>query len=413
MTDISSTRKLMEQLVRDYQRIVQKALASERRKLEKYRARMANLVERYPEAKPAPPKPLTIPTIFGPKDDENLVTRYLAYALDPAKNGIGEAPLAQLLRLCEVDAADLPLAEVTVYREYWLETGRIDLLLEWEDALVLGIENKIRSGEGPEQTVRYARAFRRQFKDIPYHLIYLTRGGKKPDSRAFQPVSYAQLVGALREVHVGDDVSARRRVLWEDLLEHLEVYIIMSDPEHFEFSDKAQLYLDHLDMIVDLASALSAEWYDAMSYIGSQVSAHLGDSSWNADFTTKQRPPQVYKSSWQSSEVWVHYEYYFSIEELRQGEFPLMVDVEGEQRERLLSLFDQRHPALEATYRERGIDYRPRSRKHAIAWKRYPVSGGIDQMVRALLDALDEFRFLEREIDDVLAEWQQQSEAVV
>jgi hypothetical protein len=89
-----------------------------------------------------------------------------------------------------------------------------------------------------------------------------------------------------------------------------------------------------------------------------------------------------------------------------------MIDVEGKKRDRILSLFDQRHSNLEAKYRERGISYRPQTRRHAIAWKTYPISRDIELIAQAYIDALDEFRFLEREIDEVLAEWQRQNEAV-
>jgi len=393
--DISSTRVRIEQLARNYQRVV-----------------LAILAERYAQAKPAPPKPLTIPKIFGPEHGENFISDYLAYVLDPGKNGIGEAPLAQLLSLCGVDPADLPLAEVTIHREYSLENGRIDLLLEWEDLLVLGIENKILSAEGEEQTKRYADAFCGEFTETPYHLVYLTREGQKPGSKAFQPVSYLQLLKAFREVQVADEISARRRVLWEDFLEHLEVYIIMSDPEHFEFSDKAQLCLEHLDMILDLEDALKRDWNDALSYIRGQISAHLEDGDWKTSFDEKGQALQVYKSTWGLSTVVVRYEYRLSIEDLRSQKVLFMVNVQGGQKDELLSLFDQRHPGLQTTYLGQGIDYRPRDRRNAIAWKTYPISRDVDQIARAFIDAFNEFQFLEKEIDDVLAEWKQQNEAV-
>jgi hypothetical protein len=383
---------------------------AEQQQLEDYRATLATLVKQYARARPAPPKPLTIPTIFGRKYSEDFISDYLAYALDPSQNGIGEAPLAQLLRLCGVDLLDVPLAKVTVHREYSLETGRIDLVLEWQDTLVMGIENKILSAEGKEQTVRYARAFRKQFKDTPYHLVYLTPGGKRAGSRAFQSVSYAQLLEALRGVRLSPDFSARRRILWEDFLEHLEVYIVMSDPEHFEFSEKAQLYLEHLEMILDLQEALQRDWDDAISYIGGQVSAHLEGGLWTINFGGKSRHQQIYKPSWKLPEVWVHFEYYFSVDDLRQKRFSLMVDVEGKEGDGIRSLFDQRYATLEAQYQNSGIEHHP-SRRVSIAWKEYTIARDVDQIAQAFIDALDEFRFLEPEIDEVLAEWSQSREA--
>lgn len=70
-------------------------------------------------------------------------------------------------------------------------------------------------------------------------------------------------------------MPARRRVLWEDLLEHLEVYIVMSDPTHFEFSEKAGLYLTHQNMIDDLVSTFNREWGEAVAFIEQQLRANL------------------------------------------------------------------------------------------------------------------------------------------
>lgn len=63
--DVASVGKRMEQLVREYQRIEQRARAAEQRQVEEYRTRLAILAERYAQAKPAPPKPLTIAHLPG------------------------------------------------------------------------------------------------------------------------------------------------------------------------------------------------------------------------------------------------------------------------------------------------------------------------------------------------------------
>ncbi len=49
------------------------------------------------------PKRITIPEIFGRSDDENFISDYVAYILDPYRNGIGIEPLQALLSLCGKD----------------------------------------------------------------------------------------------------------------------------------------------------------------------------------------------------------------------------------------------------------------------------------------------------------------------
>ena len=406
MTDDTSLAPIhIGQLATEYQRVVQKARAAERQQLEGYGAKLAVLVEQYDQVKPAPPKPLTIPAIFGRQHDENFISDYLAYALDPGRNGIGEAPLAQLLNLCDIDAADLPLEDVTIHREYQLENGRIDLLLEWEDMLVLGIENKILSTEGTGQTRYYAKVVPRLFEGTSYHLVYLTRDGHKAGSSKFQSISYVQLLVALRNVAATSATTLRQRVVWDDFLEHLEVYIIMSDPDHFEFSEKAKLYIEHQTMLHDLENTFKKEWNEALAYLEEQLHTHLEGGPWITRFHgTRYNFHQVLKPSWHSAGLSIHYEYWFTVARLNRRELTFMVDVESKRADEFLARFDARYPSLETDYRERGIRYRPPNRKNAIAWKAYPITQDIDQVARTFIDAFTEFRFLEKEIDTVLAE---------
>jgi hypothetical protein len=406
MTDDTSLARIrIGQLASEYQRVVQKARTAERQRLEGFRAKLSALEQQYDQVKPASPKPITIPAIFGRQHDENFISDYLAYVLDPAENGIGEAPLAQLLHLCGIEAGDLPLEEVMIHREYQLENGRIDLLLEWEDMLVLGIENKILSAEGTGQTRYYAKVVPRLFEGTPYHLVYLTRDGHKAGSSKFQSISYAQLLAALRNVAVTSATSSRQRFLWDDFLEHLEVYIIMSDPDHFEFSEKSKLYIEHQTMLHDLENTFKKEWNEALAYIEQQLYTHLKGGPWITRFYgTKYNFHQVLKPSWDLAGLSIHYEYWFTVARLNRRELTFMVDVESKRADEFLARFDSHYPSIETKYRERGIRYRPRNRKFAIAWKAYPITQDIDQVARTFIDAFTEFRFLEKEIDAILAE---------
>lgn len=398
----------IQRLAAEYQSLLQKERDAERERLGDYETRLDDLEDRFAHAKGPPSKPLTIPAVFGRSYDENFISDYLAYAIDPSRNGIGEAPLERFLSLCGIDPVERPLADVVVHREYYLEGGRIDLLLEWEDTMVLGIENKILSAEGLDQTRYYAQVMARKFAVVPYHLIYLTRTGDRASSDEFQPVSYKQVGEALRQVQISPDTTARHRVLWEDFLEHLEEYIIMSDPSHFEFSEKAELYLEHRTMIEDLVSAFGREWGEAVSFIEQQLKVQLDGGPWTIDWSkgvsTYWKP--IFKPAWKSQTLFAHYEFWFNLDTFCRGDFWLMAEVEGQEADHFLALFDQRYPSLKVHYDGKGIKHHPKERKQAIAWKKYATSQNIEEVVRAFIDAFDEFRFLESEIDQVLVELQ-------
>jgi hypothetical protein len=402
------TAATLQTLAHEYQTILQVEQITKQSQLDSYRNALTELSRQYAQAQSIPPKPLTIPAIFGRSHHENFISDYLAFILDPTKNGIGTAPLAQFLELCGLDPDVVSLNEVTIHREYIVGSGRIDLLLEWEETQVVGIENKIYAVEGEGQTKYYACEIPRLFEDTPCHFVYLTRDGHKADSRKFRPISYADLLSALRQVVVAPNTGARQLVLWYDFLEHLEVYIIMSDPDHFEFSDKAKLYLKHLDMLRDLRTTFKNEWSMVIDYLEKQVYVHLDGGPWQTNFNRTREWHQVTKPTWIASQLLVSYYYYFSAAYFNRQEVCFVLDVERNRVKHFLDQFDQRYPALEAEYQQREMLYRPPSQRHVIAWKTYPISQDINQIAQTFVEAFDEFRFLEKEIDYVLAEWGQQ-----
>lgn len=399
----------MEQLVTSCHSLLQKERDAEQEKLAIYETRLDVLEVQFAHAPGPASKPLTVPALFGRSYDENFISDYLAYVLDPRKNGIGEAPLAQFLSLVGIDPAELPLSEVKVHREYTLENGRIDLLLEWPDRIVVGIENKILSAEGPEQTLYYAEVIHRLFAGMLPHLVYLTRGGQEAMSDEFQPLSYAQLTQGLREVRLPADTTTRRRVLWEDFLEHLKEYIVMSVPSRFEFSEKAQLYLSHLDMFKEMRANFRREWEKALTYIERRLYPHLDGGPWTTRFTPAHAWQQVRKDSWESSTLAVYYQYTIEPADLRPDgqKISFMAQAEGAQQEDFLKHFDRRKHGLEGLYQDHGIVYRPPHRRYAIAWKEYDIPSDVNEIVPVMLTAWAEFRFLEAEIDQVLAELQE------
>ncbi len=406
---ISMTVTSLQTLTQQYKNILHAEQAAEHTQLKHYQDTLLDLSQQYAQTPTRPPKPLTIPAIFGRSHHENFISDYLAYLLNPTKNGIGTGPVAQLLTLCGLEPTDVPLDEVIIHREYTVGNGRIDLLLEWEETLVVGIENKIYATEGQGQTQSYAREIQRLFKDTPCcHFIYLTRGGHKAKSKDFQPISYKDLIEAFQQVPISINTGTRQLVLWNDFLEHVKEYIIMADPDHFNFSEKSKLYIEHRSMLRDLEKTFKNEWAAAIGYLEGKVYGHLDGGPWSTHFNrTRHHWHQILKPTWNLSKLSVHHEYWFSDSSLKSQDISFKIDVERKQANDFLTRFAQRYPSLEPEYQRKDILYRPPNRKHALAYKRYPISQDIDQIAQVFIDAFAEFRFLEPEIDAVLAEMSQ------
>lgn len=370
-----------------------------------YKGQFVQLAAQYLEVAPRPPKPWTIPRIFGRTWRENFISDYLAYLLNPAKSGLGTAPLAALLELCDIDLSSIDLAGVLIHREYNLDGRRIDLLLEWEDELVVGIEAKIGATENPGQTKHYARVISREFKGVPQHCIFLTRTGTKAKSTKFQPLSWTQLLEAFRAVEIDEVDHLRQRILWEDFLEHLEVFIVMSDPNQFQFSEKAALYLEYGSMIEDVRKAFNAEWADAIAFLENHLNANLSGGPWETNFNrTRHHWHQVYKTHWKTGGVFVHYQYDIPPSLLSEGKFNFFVDVEGSQPELFLTRFNHHYLEFKDLYHQFGISYRPATRRKSIAAKTYGTDKTIEAVAHTFMEAFTEFRFLETGIDDVLSD---------
>ncbi|MFW6016382.1 MAG: PD-(D/E)XK nuclease family protein [bacterium] len=97
----------------------------------------------------------TILSFLNKKYHENTINDYLAYVLNPNKNGIGIKPLYNLISHFDDDLVLDNLDETTieVNREYSFYNGsRIDILIKINNDLVIGMENKVNSKERGERT---------------------------------------------------------------------------------------------------------------------------------------------------------------------------------------------------------------------------------------------------------------------
>jgi hypothetical protein len=212
------------------------------------------------------------------------------------------------------------------------------------------------------------------------------------------------LLAAFKQISIENVQEHRKLALWEDFLEHLEAYITMATSDRFEFSEKAQLYLAHQPMIDDLTTTFEKEWAKAVAYLEARFLAGAKGGPWHTGFTPRVAWMQASRSHWSSSDLFIHFEWYLPVSGLVNGIMPFWVDVEGKMANKALALFDSRHQPLEPLYLQRNIEYRPSSRRHAIASKNYPISQDMDAIAEVFITSFEEFRFLENEVDEVLAE---------
>ncbi len=118
----------------------------------------------------------------------------LAWLLDSAETH-AQGNLGFRLFLKELNLpAEFAGKNYKVIREMSGDESRLDIVVESEGEFIIGIENKIDSEEGKDQTKREWNDLERRKKSlqIPTEIVafYLTPDGTKPICRKFRPVSW-------------------------------------------------------------------------------------------------------------------------------------------------------------------------------------------------------------------------------
>ena len=405
LPDIPSYQEQIETLQSSYQSMLDSEMKQDEQLLQGYADQLKVIQQIYQKLPATLTRPDTIPAIFNSAYDENFISDYLAYVLNPDKNGLGTEPLRALLGLVSAEFNGIDIQEVDLYREYTLDSGRIDLLIIIDESLVVGIENKILSDESDNQTEYYARVISKDFTEYQKAMIFLSPHGTQPISKYFRAISYKQLLNTFRCMPYDWITDVKKSVLWEDFLQHLEEYIV-SEKTSFEFSPRAELYLENYKMVSDLTQAFKDDWVRLLDFIEAKLKSHIQGGDWETKFNKSRYFWHIAtKKSWQQSNLWIHYEYFFDAERLSSGQLDFMFDIEGNESNNFLGLFDNKYPILIDEYNARTIEYRPKHRKHAIAWKTYNFDTPYVKWDELFVDAFDEFAYLTPHIEEVLAEY--------
>lgn len=118
----------------------------------------------------------------------------LAWLLDPTETH-AQGKLGFLLFLRELSLPEeFANKDYKVIRELSGEESRLDIVVEARGKFIIGIENKIDSEEGKDQTKNEWKDLekRKNLLKIPTEIVafFLTPDGTKPDCRNFQPLSW-------------------------------------------------------------------------------------------------------------------------------------------------------------------------------------------------------------------------------
>ena len=333
----------------------------------------------------------TILSFLDKKYNENTINDYLAYVLDPNKNGIGNKPLNNLISNfnSEIDIEYIDDTIIEVNREYTFDDGtRIDILININNELVIGMENKVNSKERKDQTFNYKEQIEKEFGEN-HILIFLTIGGQKPNSD-FNSLSYKELVENLKNVNYDFTENIRKSIYYQDLIIHLEEYIM--NEEYVSISEKTKLYIKNKSLIQDLKDSLENDSKNSFDKIENYIENYFDDNL-EVDFGGRSYQ-QFYKETWKSFEnLNVHFEYHFSPEDLLlRNKINFMIDVEKSNKEKFIDIFNTVHKDKIKNFENKNIYNCPDKRERAVAYKEYDFEP--EKLISIIDKSLSEFEFL-------------------
>jgi hypothetical protein len=356
----------------------------------------------------------TIPSIFNRSYDENFISDYLAHILNPIDSGLGFSPIQSLLRFAgnPFCLTENDVIGIQVFREYQLsDESRIDILIVLKKTkLLIAIENKLFSSEGYKQTSRYSESIQEIFPAYTQILLYLTPNGAIPTSLEFKPISYGELLSHLQPSNKLD-ISQKDLFIYQDFLLHMENYIMKS--VNLKLSEKSVLYLKNAELIEDLNQAFEQDTSIILQVLTEIIKGIFESASedWEYNFREIRGCQQIWKKHWKTNQLFVHFEFWFSKESLfTESQFSFMVDVEGKGKDIFIEKYEQLQNKLKINYQNAGIQYRPKSRRLAIAFKDYNYQLSSDNLDRSEIESffrktIEDFLFLIDPIEQVFAKY--------
>ena len=358
-----------------------------------------------------PTKTLTIPSLFGKAYNENFISDYFAYTLDPLRNGIGNKPLLAILEFLEIDTTNYFFDQVTVIREHtFTNRGRIDFLINVDDTLVIAIENKILSPEGKKQTQSYERSIDDEYVQYDKVFIFLSPEGRKASSDLFFPLSYEDIFNTYTTLDVGECLDHKRAFYWQDFLSHLEEYIIMTNTLP-ELSERTKLFLEHYDVIRDLESAFERDSQYLIDYLSEKVLSFYEGGEWNLEKTPHYQ--LLEKESWNNQEYRVFLVFRIQKDILSKGAILVQLEVQGQRKEwntsphieSFIKLFKKINPGIQEEMNDKNMKSQSKDRPTNIASKRYSLKGDPISIDNAFDQALNDFSFLIEPVDKTVIKY--------
>lgn len=279
-----------------------------------------------------------MPTLFNKSSDENFLSDWLAFIINPELNSIGTKPLNILLSLAGYniflsDDVKTDIGSAGYYsncRECYLDAKnscRIDFLFkvdDGDDSYLFAIENKIFSGQSRcNQLEDYCEKLNniskindkyKTFEPNKIIKIYLTIDGNKTDviGTDFRSVSHKDFIGELKEIPLNFVDNMRESFLISEYIRNMEENVMCSNDKNLQITNEEIAFFESNSEKIDEIYERREKFYEEIKkYIFNKVNEIFDEN----EFLHKYCPSYAlwYKKSWANGEFSnLHYEILFN-----------------------------------------------------------------------------------------------------
>jgi len=266
--------------------------------------------------------------LLGRQDDENFISDYIAYLLDPKKSSIGKQLIIMLFSKLVGEQIDIDVNKISIRREYTLGVdSRVDIVVEENDIPILVIENKIWSGEGDNQTIKYSDHLTTKFPDLKILQIYLSPYKIQPKSKLFKAFSYSELYECINSVILVPSLSFEEIYNIKLFLDYIKDEFM---EKKIELSETSKLYLNNLDTISKIKEKFESEADDYFSKFIKSFKSVFSEDIWIHNWKSERSYQQIFKKNWNKL-CNIHFEIFIDrIQYMRNNKFDIMIDVESD-----------------------------------------------------------------------------------
>lgn len=282
-----------------------------------------------------------LPVLFRQATNENFISAYLAFLLNPAKSNIALKLIEKLYEHCgyKDELISLGRGNYEVRCEYSLpdDRSRIDIVVLRNDKIFIAIENKILSTEGFLQTNKYADFIKnkQEDSDYPTACIFLTPKGTSPKDPRFKPLSYKKLYDYIRECLSIADFSVDEYFFIRHFLNYIKERFMEGKKGFSEFSELSREFVKYKDFLNEVQQEYEKQAKSIFNDLLAKAfrSTFKPEDGWDIFSWGETRDFQlISKEKWNNGAI--HLELYrIDPSRLMDGQpFWVRVDVEGDNR---------------------------------------------------------------------------------